>query len=325
MKLTFRGVRGSHPQPEPEMMKYGGHTTCLHVESDAGQDYIFDAGSGIIKLGDELMAKYAGRANAKIFITHDHWDHIQGFPFFVPAYVPGCEVHVYSGDKKLAGKLANQNSGSDTERFTRSQLELAARGDTAVLNKSGERNHTKDVFDGQQNVPAGYFPVPIGAMGSNLVFHDLKERHVVENGLKVSYIQHTAHPGGMFAYKVQENGKTFVFAGDFEHDGAKGESFGENDKKIIEWSRGADALVIDAQYTPEEYQSKQGWGHSEIEWINYLAKEANIKKLFLTHHDPRHTDNKLDEMQEQSSRFAKDIVKSNIPVTFARQGMEVIF
>ncbi len=325
MKLTFYGVRGSHPQTDQDMTRYGGDTTSLRIVSASGDEYMFDAGSGAIKLGKELMGQYRGQVRAKVFITHDHWDHIQGFPFFIPAYVPGCEVDVYSGDKKLAAKLVAQTRTSDTAFIKRSQLEKEIQGDTVVLNKGPERNHTKDVFAGQQNVEGGYFPVPISAMSSNLRFHDLKEDFVVQNGLSVSYryFNEISHPGGMFSYKIQEGNKRIVFGGDYEHDGADYGIFGENDKRLIEWTEGADALVIDGQYTPEEYLKKKKWGHSQIERICEIAAQAHVKQLYITHHDPDHTDSKLDSMHEQAQRFMTHHLKQDIPVIFAKQKMEV--
>lgn len=322
MKLEFYGVRGSHPKADRRMMNYGGNTTCLYLRSESGQNYIVDAGTGIVDLGSKLLQEGKGKTDVKVFITHDHWDHIQGFPFFTPAYIPNCNVDVYSGDKKLASKLGEQDRQTDTARIKRSELEKATSGHTTVINRSGASNHTSQVFEGQQMPP--YFPVPVSVMGPNLRFHDLKEGELVENGLTASYMYHSAHPGGMFSYKFQEKGKTFVFAGDFEHDGESSGKFGSNDKKLIDWAKDADVLVIDAQYTPEEYEGKKGWGHSQIERINEIAKEANVKRLFITHHDPAHTDEKLDEMQERARKYMKEVLHSDIPVNFAREGMGVI-
>jgi len=322
MKLEFYGVRGSHPKANKDMMNYGGNTTCLYLRSKGGDNYVIDAGTGIVDLGNRLLADGKGKTDVKIFITHDHWDHIQGFPFFTPAYVPNCNVDVYSGDKKLASKLGEQDRQTDTARIKRSALEMELGGDTTVINRSGASNHTSRVFEGQQTAP--YFPVPVNVMSPNLKFHDLKERELVENGLTASYIYHTAHPGGMFSYKFQEFGKTLVFAGDFEHDGQGYGEFGTNDKKLIAWAKDADVLVIDAQYTPEEYEGKKGRGHSQIERINEIAKKANVKRLFITHHDPTHTDKKLDEMQERARKYMKEVLHSDIPVNFAREGTGVV-
>lgn len=360
MKLKFWGVRGSLPTPptareirdklydaltgavgvdlnNPEAVKEyvnnlpwhtrstaGGNTTCAEVVSESGDEYIIDAGSGARPLGLDLMGRHKGKVNAKIFISHDHWDHIQGFPFFVPAYVPGCKVEVYSGDKNLLKKLEQQAMQSDTAFLRRKDLEnrVERSGNTVVMNKDPATNYTKEVFKGQQDVERGYFPIGIEQMGSALSFRDLKQYEVVVNGLNVSYMFHTAHPGGMFSYKLVENGKTIVFAGDFERDG-KGREYGENDRKLIEWAKDADVLVIDAQYTPDEYKTKIGWGHSEIEGVCELAGAAGVKTLYLTHHDPTHDDRKLSAMEGNARAYMAAHV-GNIPVYLAREGMEVI-
>jgi len=305
MKATFYGVRGSIPTPGQTTIRYGGNTTCIHVESQHNDDYILDAGSGIRELGNTLMAKRKGKVNAKLYITHNHLDHIQGFPFFTPAYVPGCSVDVFSGDKKEAAK---QDTLED--KLTRT-----------VTNKTQDTNHTKNIFAGQMDPAKGYFPINLEQMAGTISFTDLKEYEQTTNGLSVSNLYHDAHPGGMFAYKLVENNKTLVFAGDYEHDGKGKRDFGQNDKKIINWAKNADVLVIDAQYTPEEYEKKKGWGHSQIEQICELAAEAKVKKLVITHHDPMHNDDMLDQMQERTKKYMTETLKQNISVVYAKEGI----
>lgn len=311
MKLTFWGVRGSIPTPGKHTIEYGGNTTCMEVRSQQNEISLVDAGSGIREAGNALMSEFKGSVQAKLFITHDHWDHIQGFPFFTPAYLPGCEISVYSGDKSLIRKM--------TAHGLEKTLEGA--GNTEVLSKSSRTNHTKEVFRGQQDVEKGYFPVGIEQMGSTLTFYDLKQRDIVENGVRVSTLFHTAHPGGMFSYKFQENGKILVFTGDYEHDGQAYGRFGAQDERMIAWARHADALVIDAQYTPEEYEKKRGWGHSQIERVCELAAAANVKRLYITHHDPLHHDEQLHAMEERARRYAQTMLKTDMPLVFAREGM----
>ncbi len=332
MKLTFWGVRGSYPKTGRSTLEYGGNTTCLEILSRSNEIYVVDAGTGIIELGTSLMSRYQGKVPAKLFISHDHWDHIQGFPFFVPAWVPGCTIEVYSGDKQLQKKLTEQNKQTDTAFLRKASLESMMHGNTSVLNKAAVSNHTKDVFMGQQDVERGYFPVGIEAMGSSLTFKDLKQYEIVANGVWVSYMYHIAHPGGMFSYQLGEFGKRIVFTGDYEHDGARNGEFGPNDQKMIGWARHADVFVIDAQYTPEEYgtpadhkqkRGKKGWGHSQIERVCELAAAAEVRKLYVTHHDPTHDDVKLNEMELRSQQYMRYVVQSNIPVTFAKEGMSI--
>ena len=318
MKLTFYGVRGSIPTPGKNTIEYGGNTTCLEIISRTGDEYIIDAGSGIRELGNTLMTRQQGKVRAKLFVTHDHWDHIQGFPFFTPAYVPGCTVDVYSGYKSAIRQLTRQQKSAviDLESVVES-------GNTAVFNKSSASNHTKEVFNGQQDVERGYFPIGIESMGSELTFHDLKQYEIVSNGLEVSYMHHSAHPGGMFSYQFSELGKRIVFTGDYEHDGPSTHIFGSNDEKMIAWARNADVFVIDAQYTPEEYEKRKGWGHSQIERACHLAAAANVKRLYITHHDPTHGDDALKSMEERARWYVRDILNASMSVVFAREGKSI--
>ncbi len=323
MKLTFWGVRGSIPTPGRNTNVYGGNTTCLEVRSQTNDVYLIDAGSGIREAGNALMKEFRGNVKAKIFISHIHWDHIQGFPFFTPAYVPSCEVTVHSGDKDIARRLGEQSGTSDTAFLRRQTLEASVAGNTTVMSKSPAVNHTKDVLNHQQDVAKGYFPISIDQMGSKLTFKDLKEYEIIENGVCVNYMFHDAHPGGMFSYKMQEGNKILVFTGDYEHDGSGNFEFGPTDKKMIEWAKDADAFIIDTQYTPKEYETKRKWGHSQIERACELAAAANVKRVYMTHHDPLHTDEFLKTMEVQAQTYMRDVVKSDIPVCLAKEGMSV--
>ncbi len=312
MKITFWGTRGSLPTPGKSTIEYGGNTTTLECITQADETYILDAGSGIRELGNALMAKYKGKVNAKILITHEHYDHIQGFPFFTPAYVPGCEIEVYAGNKSKPEQFSG-NSKATLEDMIR----------TAQTNKSDGTNYTKEIFDGQQNKKKGYFPVEIKDMGANIKFAELNGAEIKGKGINISYIFHSAHPGGMLAYKLEENGKTAVFTGDYEHDGAPNFDFGQNDRKIIDFAKGADVLIIDGQYTPEEYAKKKGWGHSQIERICEIAIAAQAKQVYVTHHDPMHTDATLNQMQERTKKYMAEVLKSDIKIDYAKEAMTV--
>ncbi|MEK6857278.1 MAG: MBL fold metallo-hydrolase [Nanoarchaeota archaeon] len=328
MKAVFWGVRGSIPTPGRSTLEFGGNTTCLEVLANSGDEYIFDAGSGIRELGNELMARYKGKVNAKLFISHDHWDHIQGFPFFVPAYVPGCKLDVYSGNKTDSKKLIQQEDKSLTRTFKKKDLEDKVRERTRVLNKSPETNHTKRVFQGQQSVERGYFPVSVGEMNSELTFCDLKEYEFVDRGVRVSYMFHNRHPGGMFSYKIQEVNKKIVNTGDYEQDGkfdstTKIYEPGLWDNKMIAWAKEADMFIADVQFTFEEYQKKIGWGHSYIEAMCNIAHRAGVKKVYFAHHDPMHNDKVLSELEQYAKSYMKDILKSSTELIYAREGMSV--
>jgi phosphoribosyl 1,2-cyclic phosphodiesterase len=356
MKAVFWGVRGSIPTPGRSTVEFGGNTTCLEVIANNGDEYIFDAGSGIRELGNDFMSRYKGKVNAKIFISHTHWDHIQGFPFFVPIFIPGNKFEVYSGDKDLAEKLSHQENKALTRTFLKKDLEEKlselsilprecsekklsepipssecskdkVKEKTRVTNRSKESNHTKRIFEGQQSVEERrYFPVSIDEMNAELTFCDLKEYEILDKGIKVSYMYHNRHKGGMFAYKIQEAEKRLVNIGDYEQDGKLDEATrlytpGLWDNKIIAWAKGADAFIADVQYTYEEYLKRINWGHSYIEAMCTVAHLAGVKKVYFAHHDPMHNDKVLSELEQYAKKYMKETLKSNTEVIYAREGM----
>ena len=170
MKIKFWGTRGSIPTPGKSTWEYGGNTTCLEVMSSQGDEYIFDAGTGIRDLGADLMKRYKGKSlEAKLFLSHKHWDHVQGFPFFTPAYIPGNKLDVYSGDadvtKEDLERVQRKQDGVETRRVTKGDLTDSLTKETAVItNKNGEMNKAKAMFQYQQTKP--YFPVEIKQMGA---------------------------------------------------------------------------------------------------------------------------------------------------------------
>ncbi len=291
LELAFWGVRGSVPTPGRETVQYGGNTTCLEVRGSDGGVAILDAGTGIRELGLSLLRQGKGSVATKIFITHDHLDHIHGFPFFTPGYVPGCTVDVYSGKKDLAERI-------------------------------GE-GHTRQIFAGQMDVGRGYFPVGVDMMGG-VTFHDVKPGQTVRHGsMEITALFHGAHPGGMFAYHIRDGGRTLLFAGDYEHDGKPGYQFGFWDRTLIAAAWGVDTLVVDTQYSPAEYASKKGWGHSQYKQMNELVAEAAVKRAYYTHHDPLHTDRALSAMEHCAQDHLREIVGCRTPLVFAREGMRV--
>ncbi|MBU0667284.1 MAG: MBL fold metallo-hydrolase [Nanoarchaeota archaeon] len=307
MQIKLYGVRGSIPAPSTQNNKtnnYGGNTTCLEVKLDNNDEYILDMGSGLRQLGiDLLKTEFSkGKGHAKIFLSHVHWDHIQGFPFFKPAYIKGNRFDIY-GERKMERSL-------------------------------------EETLAGQQQYPN--FPVTLNQMktiGAEMNFHDLEEGETVENGAKTSYIR-VNHPDGCFSYKIEEKGKKFIYCTDNEHDGQTiNETYelGPTDKKIIEWTKNADLLYYDAQYTPEEYDpqqhgikgfAKKGWGHSTYERGIDIALVAGVKKLILGHHEPEHDDKKIDEITAKANQYLskqlealeKEKKEQTIKIIFAKEG-----
>ena len=267
MQITFWGVRGSIPTPGPSTVQIGGNTSCVEVR--AGKAIlIFDGGTGLRLLGKKL-AKEAP-LTAHMFFSHVHWDHIQGFPFFEPAFVKGNVFHLYGG-----------NNVSRT---------------------------LEETLDGQMDHPN--FPVHLGVMGATMTFTDLPEGQAVEIddgvGGKVRVTNARGnHPQGVFAFRVEHGGKAVVYATDTEH------YEGRIDEKLAALSKDAAVLIYDSQYTPEEYSSKKGWGHSTYEEGAKLAKLAGAKKLVLYHHDPMQNDAAVREKEKRAKAVFPDVIAAH--------------
>ncbi|RLE38801.1 MBL fold metallo-hydrolase [Candidatus Woesearchaeota archaeon] len=307
MKIKFWGVRGSIPTPGTDTVKYGGNTTCLEVLSSKGDEYILDAGTGIRVLGLDMLCrdKYKKKPiEAKILISHVHWDHIQGWPFFVPAYMPNNRFQIYGGARSKV-KLEETLVGQKENQTLKATIE------NATMNKV-----TNHAFEMQQS--RYVFPVRLEQMASNILFNDLKNGHFIQNNLDISFRQFTdMHPDGIVSYKLSENRTTFVYATDVEHN--------KQDEEFIEWIRDADVLYFDGQYLPEEYKNgKQGWGHSTYEKAVDFCLAANVKYVVLGHHEPTHNDIMLDKKLDLANRYL--ISKkgaSKLHIALAREGQEL--
>lgn len=251
MKIKFWGTRGSIPTPARDCMKYGGNTPCIEVMFPGSDELIIlDAGTGIRKLGIDLMKRY-DKINAHLFITHSHWDHIQGIPFFNPIY-------------------------SDKNSFT-------------IMGCASVNKYIDKSLHDLMNPP--YFPVGMEALRAHIKFIDKCEGGLTIGHAKVSVCR-VNHPGDAMAFKITEAGKTFVYMTDNElHSPMLNEV---PYAQLVDFAQGADLLVHDAQYTPEEYLLKEGWGHSSyVDAVNF-ACDAQVKKLLLFHHEPEYNDLKID-------------------------------
>mgnify|MGYP000173557994 FL=1 len=270
MKIKFYGTRGSIPVCHRDFLEFGGNTTSLRITRDNGRIAILDAGTGIRQLGRDLVENGFHQNEVFIGFTHFHWDHIQGFPFFSPAYDHGMVINI-----------------------------LAMGKDRGI-------NDLEEIFKGQMQPE--YFPVPLKSMGAKFNFLQLDQNEITINRATVRVIKQN-HPGGSFGYRMEDNGKVFVFCTDLEHgDAALPE--------IIEFCKGADLLVHEAQYTAEELKVHKGWGHSSYEQALEVAEKAGVKKLAITHHDPEHNDTFLTKLEKEcQKRFANCV--------FARENMEL--
>lgn len=250
-RVTFWGVRGSIPSPGPHTAHFGGNTSCVGIECDDAQ-LIFDAGTGIRALGQQIVSRGVGTLH--LFISHVHWDHIQGFPFFAPAFTKQTKIHLY-GSKSIVGSLESAMAG---------QMEF--------------RN----------------FPVTFAELASEMVFHNIAPDQEIKptEGVTVRAAP-GHHPGGVLAYRIEYQGGSVVYMTDTEHGS-------DRDEGLLALCRDADVLIYDAMYTPEEYNSHQGWGHSTNEVGAKMATDAGVKQLVLFHHDPDQDDDAVRAKQEKT-------------------------
>jgi phosphoribosyl 1,2-cyclic phosphodiesterase len=261
MRIKFWGVRGSTPTPQPDNLRYGGNTSC--VEARLGDDlYIFDCGTGFRSLGQQLQRASQGKAiHAHIFVSHFHWDHIQGIPFFGPLY----------------------DSPDNTFSF-----------------HSFSRTRTlKRVMEEQMAAP--YFPVDMSEMKSQRGFYNMEQGRVQLDGVTVEAMW-LNHPQGCMGFRLETKDGVLVYATDNE----PGDPL--FDKNVRKLAAGADVLIYDAQYLPEEYEArKRGWGHSHWREAINVVMESGAKQLILFHHDPDHDDACIDKVLNQARDHYADV------------------
>jgi len=262
VQLKFWGVRGSTPTPVITNLRCGGNTSCLELQNSDGESVIFDAGSGIRNLGQQMIQRAAGKPlDVKIFLTHFHWDHIQGVPFFAPLYGPKNNVAFHSSTNCLP---------------------------------------LVETLEGQMAQP--YFPVSFSQVSSKRDFNEISAGEVIKVGnLRIQPFA-LNHPQGAAGYRIEADGAVIVYATDFEHGVPKFDSI------LREYAHNADVLICDSQYTPGEYESHRGWGHSTWENATSVAQDANANHLILFHHDPEHDDDQMDRITARASESWENTV-----------------
>jgi phosphoribosyl 1,2-cyclic phosphodiesterase len=273
MRVKFWGVRGSTPTPQAENMRYGGNTSCVEVRVGE-QLYIFDCGTGFRVLGQQLQDEFGEKKlplSAHVFVSHFHWDHIQGIPFFRPLY---------------------------------------DRADSQFLFHCSSRTRSlKQVMDEQMASP--YFPVNLSQMQAQQKFYDIDVGRLnLEDGVQIqtSWLN---HPQGCMGFRMETKDGVLVYATDNEPGDA---AF---DKSVRKLAEGADVLIYDAQYLPEEYAAeKRGWGHSHWREAVNVVMESGAKELVLFHHDPDHTDVVIDKIVHDARNYYPK-------VRAAAEGMEI--
>ena len=272
------GVRGSIPTPGPETVRYGGNTTCVEVRAGDTR-LIFDAGSGIRILGQDLVERGPNKIN--IFLTHFHWDHIQGFPFFAPLYDADDTIRV----------IAPRQSNIDV----------------------------RNLFAGQMG-PI-YFPVPFSVVAAAMEFEHLQEGPISLDGATLQTLK-MKHPSNVVGYRVELGSQIVCFLPDNELDGDMYRVDSDWDARLLDFVRGADLLIHDAMYTEEEYTHRAGWGHSTFKQAIRLAEAADVSRLLFFHHDPRRSDDELDQIVD---RLVEDAQArgSALDLSAAREGMDL--
>ncbi len=285
MKVKIWGCRGSLTTPGKGTLRYGGESTCLEIISGSGERIIVDCGSGIRRLGNSLLADKSIR-DVTVILTHAHWDHLAGFPFFVPAYVPGYSITVCGGPDAQESAM----------RYLKHQMSPP------------------------------YFPVDFTAMKANFdtgCHCDWKEcghcPSKTDGSIKCQSIP-LNHPNGGYGFKFVSDSRSFVFLSDNEirhkHEG------GRPRDEYVDFCRYADLLFHDAQYTEKEYERTVSWGHSTFKDALDLAIDAGVKRLGLFHHDPEHDDDMLDRQVE----YCRDYISkrgSSIECFGCAEGMEL--
>ena len=283
LKIKFWGVRGSYPTPGAGTVKYGGNTAC--VEINAGErTIILDAGTGIIPLGREL-AKQKHPLELLLLFSHLHHDHTQGFPFFVPAYIPNTRLHIFGpgGTPETLKHVLEHNQSAET-------FPLSLRDMSAAKTIELVRESQVIVWD-EENVRV------VGSASST----GLSPEAVVIR-IHKSY----AHPGGVYVYRITWHGKSVVYATDTE-------GYVGMDRKLVAFARDADVLIHDAQYSEEHYRgqlagfpSTQGYGHSTAAMACEVAAAAETGELVLFHHDPAYTDDLVAAQESTAQKLFPD-------------------
>lgn len=295
--LRFWGVRGSYPAPFATHLRAGGNTSCVEVRV-GDHILICDAGSGIVPFGNVLMGQSEVR-ELMVVLTHYHWDHISGLPFFVPAFMPDWTIRFFGPGK------------NDAE--------------------------VEESISEQMRAP--YFPVETETWLADIGYLRLTDGVLQHGPIKIQTFN-VHHPGTTFGYRIEAAGKTIVYVSDNELlflDQSINERLDDMDEKeqalleemkeeekwtALKFMMDADILIHDAQYTPEDYARKRGWGHSCYLDTVTCAIDARVKSLYLYHLDPNYPDELIDRLHSHALEIIRDR-QSTLQCHVAREGLAV--
>jgi len=305
MKIKFWGVRGSIPIPGPDTVKYGGNTSCIEIRFNGiKRPIIIDAGSGIRELGNHMMLNDLpnGPIITDLFLTHTHWDHIMGFPFFTPIYLKDTRLKVYGPASFENDTLKNIIGNQMSHRyFPIRQAELASKIDYIELKEGPLKSRDDNI-----SITTKWLNHPVLCLGYRFEYQD-----------KVVCTLYDSEPfQNIFSTGPEDPSYDETMA-------VEGEKTAQMQNKLLEnFFKNADLVIRDAQYTEEEYQaSKKGWGHTSMEYAIESTKNAGVKRLALFHHEPTYSDKKLDEL---TKKFCSPDTTGNMEIFFAKEGMEII-
>jgi phosphoribosyl 1,2-cyclic phosphodiesterase/ActR/RegA family two-component response regulator len=294
-RVKFWGVRGSIPTPGPTTVQYGGNTSCVELRAD-GQIIILDAGTGMRLLGCHLVAEFETQPlDLTLLLTHTHWDHIQGLPFFQPVYRPQNHLRIFGFE--------------------------------------GARHGLEVVLAGQMESP--FFPIGLREVPANVRIEELKEMSFNVGPVRVE-AAFANHPGICVGYRLFTSDGSIAFFPDNEPfpegapppraaGGADASALAfarSENRKLIDFLRGTDVLIMDTQYDAEEYKRHTGWGHGCLDDVVALALEAEVRTLFLFHHDPSHDDAQVSQMLAHARKLVA-ARKGKLQVEAAREGVTV--
>lgn len=298
--VKFWGVRGSYPMPGADTVHFGGNTPCVEVRVN-NQSIILDAGTGIIPLGRDLVRRsiQAGQPiDVTLLFSHMHHDHTQGFPFFTPAFILSSHLHIY-GPHTFAHELEQILAHNMVPPVF--PVTLDDMGATKEIHSLSE--HQVLLLGGEG--------------GPCLLSANSAEAHGVSNLVRIRVLRSYAHPGGVMIYRIEWQDRSVVYATDTE-------GYANTDRRLVEFARGADLLIHDAQYTEDHYlgalpgmRSTQGWGHSTAAMACDVAGAADVKRLALFHYDPSYADPTLSQIETHTRQL--------FPGAFAPyEGLEVV-
>lgn len=282
MRVRIWGTRGSYPVAHRSMLRYGGNTTCVEVRT-IDRCIMLDAGTGLRLLGDALAAESAPPRQLDLLMTHTHWDHIIGFPFFHPIYQPEYRIDIF-GMARTQSTLRTTLANALTDPL---------------------------------------LPMSLEDLRAELHFHEIDQGSCFNLGSVEVSTARTNHPYRALAYRLETEVASLVFIPDtgpfhtvlfgderINWRGRPTESDVELQElaamreAIIELARDADWMLYDAQFTDAQYAQFPHWGHSTASQAREIAEAAGVRELLLFHHDPHRSDDEVDQIVAEQSALA---------------------